>query len=177
MDRLAMNQRNWMWLLMLGIVFVILGFVGLGMTVSLTIVSMFFFGVLLVIGGISQLIDGMQAPGWKGLFGHMIIGLLYLFCSIIIFRDPLLISTFLTMILGCLLVAMGIIRFGMALSLKGTSGWGWLLVAGLSAFVLGVLILLQWPLSGLWIIGLFIAIELMIAGWTYIFMAMCMRKG
>ena len=35
-------------------------------------------------------------------------------------------------------------------------GWSWQAVDGLITFVLGVLVLAQWPASGLWVIGLFI---------------------
>ncbi len=37
-------KKNWGWFLALGILFIILGFIGLGMSVALTIVSVTFFG-------------------------------------------------------------------------------------------------------------------------------------
>ena len=37
-------KKNWGWFLALGILFVILGFIGLGMMVALTIASVVFFG-------------------------------------------------------------------------------------------------------------------------------------
>ena len=40
-------KKNWGWFLALGILFIILGFIGLGMMVALTIASVVFFGVLL----------------------------------------------------------------------------------------------------------------------------------
>jgi uncharacterized membrane protein HdeD (DUF308 family) len=36
---------------------------------------------------------------------------------------------------------------------------------------------MQWPFSALWIIGLFIAIELIVNGWSYIFIAIAMRRN
>ncbi|HAU2340623.1 TPA: HdeD family acid-resistance protein, partial [Legionella pneumophila] len=53
----------------------------------------------------------------------------------------------------------------------------WLLLAGITAIILGILILMQWPVSGLWIIGLFIAIELIVTGWTYIFIAISVKMA
>ena len=64
----------------------------------------------------------------------------------------------------------------MAFVLRHEKGWAWILIAGLTAIVLGVLILMQWPYSGLWVLGLFIAIELIVNGWTYIFIALAMRR-
>ena len=51
-----MLKHNWGWLLALGILFVILGTIGLSMVVGLTIVSMLFFGILLIIAGVLLLV-------------------------------------------------------------------------------------------------------------------------
>jgi len=39
-------------------------------------------------------------------------------------------------------------------------GWGWHGSDGLITFVLGLLVLAEWPASGLWVIGLFVGIDL-----------------
>lgn len=168
-------KRNWVWLLLLGILFVILGLIGLGMTIYLTLVSMLFFGILLLVGGLFQIVDGIKCREWKGLIGHLFIGVLYLAAGGIVVYDPFLASAFFTMIIGAILIVMGLARFIMAMTLKASEGWGWLVLSGLCAVILGTLILMQWPMSGLWIIGLFFAIELIIAGWSYIFYSLAIR--
>ena len=42
--------------------------------------------------------------------------------------------------------------------------------------ILGGLILAEWPYSGLWIIGLFVGIDLIIAGWTWIVVSLAAKK-
>lgn len=170
-------KRNWGWLLVLGIVFVILGTIGLGMTIGLTLVSMVFFGVLLCIAGISQLLDVAHCTRWQGMVWHAVIAILYLLVGALVIYDPMLASTVITAMIAAVLIIIGVTRFLMAITLRHTQGWGWLLFAGIIAVLLGVLILMQWPLSGLWIIGLFIAIEMLVNGWTYIFMALALRKN
>jgi uncharacterized membrane protein HdeD (DUF308 family) len=167
--------RNWGWLVALGIIFVLLGAAGLGMTVYLTLVSMFFFGVLLVIGGVSQLVDSFKSTRWKGILWHALIGVLYIICGGIVIYDPFLASIYLTMFIGGLLIIIGISRILMVITLKDLKVWGLILVSGLAAIILGIMILAHWPLSGMWVIGLFIAIELMIVGWTYIFIGVSLR--
>ena len=39
-------------------------------------------------------------------------------------------------------------------------GWGWQVADGFITLVLGLLVLAEWPASGLWVIGLFIGIDL-----------------
>ena len=50
-------QKNWKWLLFLGIVFLVLGIIGLGRAFALTMASVYFFGFLLLIGGAIQLFE------------------------------------------------------------------------------------------------------------------------
>jgi uncharacterized membrane protein HdeD (DUF308 family) len=47
-----------------------------------------------------------------------------------------------------------------------------LLVHGIASLVLGIGIWRQWPLSGLWVIGLFVGIELMVNGWRLIMLGL-----
>lgn len=170
-------QRDWGWLLSLGILFVILGTFGLGMIVSLTLVSMFFLGALLIIAGISQVADTFKCKHWEGALWHVFIAILYIIGGSLIIYDPFLASTLITGLLAMTLIVIGVSRLFMAFNLKNSAGWGWLLVGGLSAIVLGTLILAQWPVSGLWVMGLFIAIEMIIGGWTYIFLALAIRRS
>lgn len=174
----ALN-RSWGWLLALGLLFVILGGLGLWMVVGLTLVSVLFIGVLLLIAGVSQLIDvfGSKKWQWKGMTRHAIIAVLYLICGGVFIYDPILASTFITALIAWVLIIIGIVRISMAFALRDLSGWAWLLLGGLTAIVLGVLILIQWPYSGLWVLGLFIAIELMVTGWTYIFMSLALKQN
>ena len=170
-------QRNWGWLLGLGILFVVLGFIGLGMTVGLTLVSIVFMGALFIVAGVAQIVDVFKSHHWKGIVGHALIAVLYILGGALIIHDPVLASAVITALIAWILIIIGVTRLIMAIVLRHTSGWGWLLFAGLCAIVLGVLIFMQWPYSALWIIGMFIAIELIVNGWTYIFIALGMRNS
>lgn len=169
-------QRNWGWLLGLGVLFVIFGGIGLGMLVGLTMVSVLFLGILLLIAGLAQIVDVFKSNQWEAVAWHALIAVLYIVGGCLIIYDPVLASTIITAFLAWVLIVIGITRFVMAIILRHTAGWGWLLFAGLTALLLGILILMQWPYSGLWVLGLFIAIELMVNGWTYIFIALSMRR-
>jgi len=170
-------KRSWGWLLGLGILFVILGSIGLGMVVGLTLASVFFIGVLLLVAGISQIIDVFKSKEWRGVLWHALIAVLYLFGGGVVIYDPILASTVITALLAWMLIIIGITRLIMASALREAAGWGWIVFAGITAIILGILILLQWPYSGMWILGLFIAIELLVNGWTYIFVALTLRNS
>lgn len=168
-------KREWGWLFALGVLFVILGAIGLYMTIGLTLISMIFFGVLLIIAGVSQFVDVFKSKQWKPAFWHALVAVFYVVGGALVIYDPFLASTLITMLLAGVLILIGFSRLLMATSLRKSAGCGWLVLAGLVAITLGTLILLQWPISGLWVIGLFIAIQMMVDGWSYIFIALAIR--
>ena len=55
--------------------------------------------------------------------------------------------------------------------------WGWVLFNGLITFVLGLMIYQQWPLAGLWIIGLFVGIDMILSGWSWLLLSLSARKS
>ena len=45
-----------------------------------------------------------------------------------------------------------------------TPGWGWLLFAGIVSVLLGVMLWSQFPLSGIWALGILVGIKLIFSG-------------
>jgi len=170
-------SKNWGWLLCLGILFIILGVIGLGRLVALSLADDSFFGILIVIGGVAQFGEALKCKGWKGLAFHVLIAVLYVAGGVFVIQDPLAASVILTWILAAVLISVGIVRAVMALQIRTTGSWFVPLLGGILSIILGGLILVKWPLSGLFVIGLFIAIELITNGWSYIFIALAARRA
>jgi uncharacterized membrane protein HdeD (DUF308 family) len=170
-------RANWGWLLALGIVFVILGFIGLGMTFAVTMASVLMYGVLLLIGAGAQFVDAAKCKGWKGIIWHVLIALLYAVAGIAVIADPLAASAILTLMLAGALIVVGLARAIMAFQMRAVRNWIWPLLGGMVTIILGGIIMANWPVSGLWIIGLFVSIELMVNGWSYIFVALSAKSA
>lgn len=168
-------DRNWSWLLGLGILFVVFGFLGLSSVVGVTLISIVFIGFMFVVGGILQLVDASRSRQWQPAVWHGLIAIMYFIGGCFVIWDPVLASTVITALIGWTLVVIGIIRLLMAVSIHGKKGWLFTLVASLAAIILGGIILMQWPLSSLWVIGMFISIELLLNGLSYVIMAVAMR--
>jgi len=58
----------------------------------------------------------------------------------------------------------------------GLPGSGWEVLAGVIASIMGIVLLLEWPISGLWAIGLFVGIDLIFSGCSWIALALAVRK-
>jgi uncharacterized membrane protein HdeD (DUF308 family) len=170
-------NKNWGWFLGWGILLVTLGILAITYSAITTLVSIIFLGIILIIGGIIVLIETFQFwwDKWGGFFAHLIVGLLYLACGILLIKLPVLGSVSLTLFLSIFYISLGIFRIVYCLSVK-LPHRGWRLFNGAIALILGILILAQWPASGLFIIGLFIGIDLLFSGWVYIMMALSARR-
>jgi uncharacterized membrane protein HdeD (DUF308 family) len=52
--------------------------------------------------------------------------------------------------------------------MKAATPWIWVLLSGVVTLLLGLVILAHWPVSGLYILGLFLGIDLVLAGASWI---------
>ncbi|WP_295448637.1 HdeD family acid-resistance protein [uncultured Thiodictyon sp.] len=169
-------QKNWGWLLGLGVLSIVLGTIGLGASFSLTLVTVLFFGWLLLVGGGFQLVGAFSCRGWRCVLEHVLAAALYILAGYLIVQDPLLASGTFTLIIAGVLVAVGLLRIVMAIQHRGSPGWVWAVLGGIISMLLGGVIFAQWPVSGTWVIGLFVAVELLLNGWASIFVALAARR-
>jgi uncharacterized membrane protein HdeD (DUF308 family) len=79
-----------------------------------------------------------------------------------------------TVFIATFLLIGGLFQLISALAVHA-SGWGWHVADGLITAILGVLVLAQWPASGLWVIGLFVGIDLIFYGGAWIAIALGLR--
>ena len=164
----------WAWLLITGILLILLGSLALGSVVFTTLSAVLFFGILLIAAGIVQLVQAFGTRTSKEFFLSIIIGILSAVAGIITLRNPGLSVSSFTLVLGFYLLASGFFKTIAALSMH-YKNWGWLLVSGLVTSALGLLIVLQWPASSLWVIGTLIAIDFIFSGWSYVALSLTVR--
>jgi uncharacterized membrane protein HdeD (DUF308 family) len=71
--------------------------------------------------------------------------------------------------------AFGIFRVVGALALR-LPHWGWLLTSGIINLGLGIIVWSGWPVTGLWVLGMFIGINLLFSGWARVMLALALRS-
>lgn len=169
-------RKNWGWLLALGVLFMLLGLAGLLVTAALTLVTVTLLGIFLLFGGGLQLAHAFGHRRWRGTWPHVAIGLLYIAGGILILIDPVLASLTLTVVLAAFILAAGLMRLLLAWQHRGEPGTGMLTLSGLLALLLGIVIIAGWPVSGLTVIGIFVAVEMLFHGVAYAGLAMALRR-
>lgn len=159
----------------IGLALIALGSLAIYSAIFATFASVVFFGWLLVFAGFIQFGHALYSRGWEGFLLGLLLGLLSLAAGALIIANPLTGAIALTLLLSFLFIAQGILRITLAL-VKKFEHWGWVLASGILGVLLGVLILMQWPYAALYIIGLFVGIDLIFNGWALIMLSMMVRK-
>jgi uncharacterized membrane protein HdeD (DUF308 family) len=168
-------QKNRGWFLALGILLIIGGTLAIIYDVAATMLSVLFFGWLLIIVGAIEAIQSFWQPRWGGFFLHLIVGILAVVVGFHLVSSPIQGALILTLIMAIYFMVIGIIRIITAIAMR-FPGWGWVLFSGIVTFILGILIKSQWPTTGLWVIGLFIGIDLIFSGWAYVMLSLAAGK-
>src|SRR3977135_676483 len=143
------------WIVALGVVYLLAGFIALGSVVMATVASVFIVGVMMIIAGVAEVFSAFQIKSWGKFLLWALLGVLYIIAGFVTFENPLLAAALLTLILGASLVASGIMRIILAFSMKRESPWIWVLLSGAITLLLCLLILVHWPGSRRYILRRF----------------------
>jgi len=170
-------QRLGGWFLGLGVVLAVLGAIAVVAAFAATLATVFLFGVLLLIAGMFQAVQAFLAARWKGFFWHLLLGLLYALLGAILLADPVEGAIGLTLLLAAFFVVGGVLRIVLAVQRRGQVQTGWFLFGGILDLLLGLLIWIGWPATGMWVIGLFLGIELLFAGLSLIMVGLAMPRS
>ncbi|AEK73212.1 hypothetical protein GQS_06570 [Thermococcus sp. 4557] len=173
--QVASLMAHWQWYLVLGIVLLVLGIVGLGILPFVTLASIAVFGVFLIIGGVILIAVALFTSGESGgtrIF-QLLLAALYIIAGAAMLEEPLLSAQILTFILGGAYFIFGIVKVLMGFK---TEGGGIVIFSGVIDFFIGVMILANWPEWSPWVIGIFVAIELIVAGASFIALSLGARS-
>ncbi|TPI53530.1 HdeD family acid-resistance protein [Mesorhizobium sp. B2-2-4] len=147
----------------IGIVFILAGIFVLGDLALATTISALVLGIAIVCAGFVEIALAIWAGGWRGFLWQTMLGILYVVFGCLLISLPVLGSIILTWVLGVVLVISGLGRMSLSLRYLSTDRW-MMLVSGLFGLAAGFLILIGWPSTGVWVIGAFVGIDLVLHG-------------
>jgi uncharacterized membrane protein HdeD (DUF308 family) len=174
---LSALRDRWGWVVAIGVLLAVCGLVALANEVVATIAVVLMAGVMMIISGIGEIIHSFAIKTWGKFILWLLIGALYVVAGVVTIMAPAAASIVFTLVVGAALVASGIMRIILAFQMKEGLPWGWVALSGVITVLLGALILVQWPYSGLYILGLFLGVDLLFAGVSWIGMGLALRKA
>lgn len=168
-------RRSWGWLLALGIVLIALGMVALAVPLVVTLTTVLLFAILLIVGGAAEIASAFWARKWSGFMLHVLSGVLHVIVGVIMVEKPALAAAAFTLMLAVFLMVGGLFRLIVAM-VQRFPQWGWIAFSGAVTLLLGILIWREWPEISFWVIGTFVGIELFFDGWSWVMLALAVRR-
>jgi uncharacterized membrane protein HdeD (DUF308 family) len=168
-------RGNWGWILALGIILIVVGTLAIAMPFAASFASAVAFGALFLVGGVAQLVGAFWTRDWSGFFLNLLVAVLYLVVGVIFLRHPGEALLVVTIILACGFMVSGLFRIIGSLMYQFPQ-WGWTLLGGVISLLLGIYIYSQWPFDSFIIPGLFVGIDMIFSGWTWVALALALKN-
>jgi len=160
----------------LGILFIILGMIGVAGQVMFSFVTINVLGAFLIIGGGLQLAHAIKSHGWKSVGIQVVLAVLYIAAGVFTWVYPIPALEAITLWLAAIFFVTGFLRLVSAFQHRHFREWFWLVLSSAISILMGVLIMNGYPASSLWLPGLLIAIELLLQGWSLLFLGLTARN-
>ncbi|KZK77629.1 acid-resistance membrane protein [Pseudovibrio sp. W64] len=175
-DLTQLVRDNWLKFLVLGVLMVIGGTIVLVIPYASSIAVALVIGLVLIVVGVLQLWHAMQVKEWGGFLGQSLVGIIALVGGVAIYYNPVAGTEALTLVLSAVFIAQGIAQALFSFRLRPHTSWGWILASGVIAIAAGLMILLDFPASTGWALGLVAGISIMFNGWSYVAIALAAHK-
>ena len=173
---LAAVRSKWGWFVALGVALLILGALAFSNLFVATLASVIYIGVVMMLGAVAHIVAAFQLRRWGAFFLWLLSGLLYGAAASLVFYNPVLAAGALTLVAALAMVFAGGLRIGAGVRARPGNGWGWIIASGVMTFLVGIVIALGWPANTLWLLGLFLAIDLTFQGVAALFFGFALKS-
>jgi uncharacterized membrane protein HdeD (DUF308 family) len=154
------------WSIFMGILTAAVGVAMIIYPLATAAASTVFVGSALIIAAVAQLIFAFSSQTAGRFFLKLLLGTLYGIAGVSLVAFPGIGVVTLTAMLGAMLIAEAVMETFIAFSLPSGSGRGGFLLNALCSVLLGLMIVLEWPISSMWAIGTLVGAALLFNGIT-----------
>jgi len=169
---------HWRLFLAQGVIMVILGVIAIIWPVMATIAVDIYVGWLFLISGIVGLIAMFSAEDVPAFVWTLLTAALSLVVGVLLLWKPVEGAVSLTLVLTAFFIGEGVFQIAASLSYRNVipDSWGWMLASGIADLILAALIIMGWPNTVGWVLGLIVGVNLITSGWAAIMMAVAGRS-
>jgi uncharacterized membrane protein HdeD (DUF308 family) len=170
-------QAHWRLFLVQGVIMIVLGALAVAVPALATIAVDIYVGWLLLISGIVGLVAMFSARDIPAFLWALVTALLSVAVGAVLVWQPVEGALSLTVVLTVFFIVEGIFQAAVALTYRdGMPGlWGWMFASGLADLALAAIIIMGWPGSVVWTLGLLVGINLITSGWAIAMVAIAAR--
>jgi uncharacterized membrane protein HdeD (DUF308 family) len=169
-------RTRWGWFVALGIAQIVLGVIAWFDVIAFTIAGVVFIGALLLVAGVFQIVHAFMDRDWRAFILDLLVGVLYVIGGFLLMAEPVQGSLVITILVSAALIIGGILRIVIAIQHRHMPGWGMMLASGVISLLVGLMLYLTLPWSGLWVVGTLIAVELVVHGVSWLQFGLTLRR-
>lgn len=165
------------WVIVLSIILMLFGVLAILMP---GIASAFFtsvMGWIALISGVVMIVESFQSKPVRGFWLNLVVGVFYAVAGIYILFNLGAALLALTLAFGTLFIIEGIFTIIMAFTNRAGHKMSWLVAFnGIITLILGIMVLNRFPVSAIWLIGLYVGISLLMSGISLLAAALAVRR-
>jgi len=164
------------WIIAFGVIALLAGIVALGSVVLATASAVLIVGIMMLVTGFSEIVAAFGVRSWGRFLFWLLLGALYVFAGVVCLQNPFQAATILTLMLGVALIVSGLLRIFLATQMRQGTPWGAVVFSGILSFLLGLIIVSHWPVSSFYVLGIFLGVDLIFIGATWLSMGFALRR-
>lgn len=161
-----------------GVAVIVLGLAAIVVPTLFTMGIELLIGALLLVGGILTLLRGWRLRELPGFGIAMVTGTITALVGLVLLAFPVEGLLTLTLLLAVFFFLEGVSEIVFAF--RQHRGWaprGWIVLSGAASIVIAVLLLIKWPSSAAWAIGLLVGVSLLFTGWWLLLFGLAIRRA
>ena len=170
--------EHWKLFLFQGAIMIILGVLAVAAPMAATLFIAIYLGWLFLISGILGLVALFSTHDVPAFAWNLITAALAVVVGVMLIWRPVEGAISLTLVLAAFFIAEGVFQTVASIAYRHAmaGAWGWMLLSGIADLVLAALIIISWPLSAVWFLGLIAGINLLTSGWAIVVAALAGRN-
>ncbi len=159
-------KTHWKLFLFQGVVMVILGVLAVVWPAVATLAVDIYIGWLFLISGTVGLVAMFSARDVPAFFWTLLTAALAMAVGVLLIWKPAAGVESLTIVLTAFFIAEGVFQIAGSFAYRDAmpGSWGWMLASGISDLILAGLLIMDWPVSAAWALGLLVGVNLITSG-------------
>ncbi|HEY3450416.1 MAG TPA: DUF308 domain-containing protein [Myxococcales bacterium] len=174
-ERSPRSSAYWGGPFVLGLLMIAIGVLALSAAVWTSLASILYLGILIAFSGLVQIGHALRYRKAGAATGTLLGGILSAVIGVLIAARPAAGLAAVTLLLIGYFFVSGLFRTITSL-LDRYPSWTWDLAYGLSAIVLGVVLVANWPASALWLVGTLVGLEIIFRGAALMAGSLALRR-
>ena len=159
-------KTHWKLFLFQGVVMVILGILAVAWPAVATLAVDIYIGWLFLISGTVGLVAMFSARDVPAFLWTLLTAALAMAVGVLLIWKPAEGAESLTIVLTAFFIAEGVFQIAGSFAYRDAmpGSWGWMLASGISDLILAGLLIMYWPVSTAWALGLLVGVNLITSG-------------